>query len=361
MSDLIERTREKIGPLDANVMKAATDYQDKLLKPAGSLGWLEAIAVQFAGITGQLRNSAERKVHFLFGSDHGVYASGVSASPQEFTRLLMEFYARGEGCGITVLCKHVGVELRLVDMGVKGLAPHPSIDSRFRLMPEGTWNLHCSLAMTRETARKAAEAGIELTGEAKRDGFQIVGTGEVGMGNTTSAAACIMAALKIQDPVLAVGRGGGLTDEAFEKKKRVVAEALQNHEPDPCDALDILTKVGGLDIAGMAGVFLGAARYRLPVVIDGVISAAAALLATLIAPEAREYMIPSHISQEPGYALAARHLGLTPYLNLGMRLGEGTGCPIMMQVVDDALALMNSMNTFDGVSLESEYRKGIRA
>ncbi|MDR2529026.1 MAG: nicotinate-nucleotide--dimethylbenzimidazole phosphoribosyltransferase [Synergistaceae bacterium] len=359
--DLIARVKKEIGPLDVKATREAMSYQDRLLKPAGSLGRLEAIAAQFAGITGQLRNSAERKVHFLFGSDHGVYAAGVSASPQEFTRRLMEFYARGEGCGINVLCGHVGVELRLVDMGVKDLKPHPSIDSRFRLMPEGAWNFAHGPAMTRKTAREAVEAGIKLAGEAKRDGFQIVGTGEVGMGNTTPAAACIMAALEIQDPAQAVGRGGGLTDEAFENKKRVITEALRAREPDPLDALDILSKVGGLDIGGMMGVFLGAARHRLPVVVDGVISAAAALLAALIAPDAKGYMIPSHISQEPGYALAARRLGITPYLNLGMRLGEGTGCPIMMQVVDDALALMNSMNTFDGVSLESEYRKNISA
>ncbi|MDR2136853.1 MAG: nicotinate-nucleotide--dimethylbenzimidazole phosphoribosyltransferase [Synergistaceae bacterium] len=365
MTDVISRLKTDIVSLDAQSMEKAAAYQNRLLKPAGSLGYLEALAIQIAGITGQLHNRAGRKVHFLFGSDHGVYEEGVSASPQNFTRVLMELYAKGGGCGINVLCDRAGVDLKLLDMGVKDLAPHPAIDRRFRLMPEGTDNFARAgagspPAMPREIAEKAVEAGIKLVAEAKGEGYDILGTGEVGMANTTPAAACIMAALGIHDPDLAVGRGGGLTDEAFETKKRVVVRALQEHKPDPSDPLDILSKVGGLDIAGMMGVFLGAARYRLPVVIDGVISIAAALLAVLAAPLSKDYMIPSHLSQEPGYGLAMRRLNLTPLLNLGMRLGEGSGCPIAMQVVDDALALMNSMNTFDGASLESEYRKNLK-
>jgi nicotinate-nucleotide--dimethylbenzimidazole phosphoribosyltransferase len=202
---------------------------------------------------------------------------------------------------------------------------------------------------------------MELAAEAKRDGYRIIGTGEVGMGNTTPAAACIMAALEIDDPDLAVGRGGGLTDEAFDAKKRVIADALKKHKPDPADPLDILSKVGGLDIAGMTGIFLGAARHRLPVMVDGVVSIAAALLAGAAAPLSKKYMIPSHLSPEPGYAAAMRSLGFSPLVTLEMRLGEGTGCPIAMRIVDDALAVMNSMNTFDGVSLESKYREKLKA
>ncbi|MDR1376777.1 MAG: nicotinate-nucleotide--dimethylbenzimidazole phosphoribosyltransferase [Synergistaceae bacterium] len=353
----------QIDPLDSRSTREAAAHQNKLLKPPGSLGQLEAIAVQIAGITGRLHNHTDRKALFLFGSDHGVYDEGVSASPQHFTRILMELYAKNAACGINVLCNRVGVTLKVIDMGVKGLAPQAGVDSRFRWMPEGTENFagkDAARAMPKETAVKAVQAGIALAGEAKEEGFQIVGTGEVGMGNTTPAAACIMAALGITDPELAVGRGGGLTDQAFEKKKRVVAEALEKHKPDPSDPIDILSKVGGLDIAGMMGVFLGAARHRLPVVIDGVVSIAAALLAVAAAPLSKDFMIPSHLSQEPGYALAIRSLALTPLLNLEMRLGEGSGCPIAMQIVDDALALMNSMNTFDGVSLESEYRKKLK-
>ncbi|MDR2180799.1 MAG: nicotinate-nucleotide--dimethylbenzimidazole phosphoribosyltransferase [Synergistaceae bacterium] len=364
MKDFAATLRIRIDPLDRECMEEAAAHQDRLLKPPGSLGQLEAIALRIAGITGQLHNRTDRKVLFLFGSDHGVYDEGVSASPQHFTRTLMEFYAKNAGCGINVLCDRVGVNLRVIDMGVKGLSPGiPGIDSRFRSMPEGTGNFageNAACAMSKDEAVKAIEAGITLAGEAKREGFQIVGTGEVGMGNTTPAAACIMAALEVDDPGLAVGRGGGLTDDAFEKKKRVVAEALKKHRPDPSDPIDILSKVGGLDIAGMMGVFLGAAHHRLPVVIDGVISIAAALLAAVAAPLSKEFMISSHLSQEPGYALAVGSLASAPLLNLDMRLGEGSGCPIAMQIVDDALALMNSMNTFDGVSLESEYRKKLK-
>ncbi|MDR3264913.1 MAG: nicotinate-nucleotide--dimethylbenzimidazole phosphoribosyltransferase [Synergistaceae bacterium] len=361
MENVMQSIIDSVYPTDAAAMREAAAYQDRLLKPAGSLGQLEAIAIQIAGITGRLHNRTERRVHFLFGSDHGIYDEGVSASPQHFTRMLMEFYARDAGCGINVLCRQAGVDLRLVDMGVKDLAPHPAIDARHRLMPNGTENFARGRAMSRETAIRAIEAGVGLVGEAGERGYQIVGTGEAGMGNTTPAAACIMASLGIDDPEVAVGRGGGLTDEAFENKKRVIAGALKRHRPDPDDPLDVLSKVGGLDIAGMTGVFLGAARHRLPVVIDGVISIAAALLACKIAPPARDFMIASHLSAEPGYGVAAKRLKLVPLLNLGLRLGEGSGCPIAMQIIDDALAVMNSMCTFDGVSLESEYRKNLKA
>ena len=350
-----------IRPLDADSMAAAAEYQDRLLKPAGSLGELEAIAIRIAGITGKLQNTADRKIHFLFGSDHGVYEEGVSGSPQYFTKALMEFYANRAGCGINVLCSHVGVELRLFDLGVRDLAPHPCIDATHRLMPSGTENFSRTRAMTTETATRAVELGIGLVGGAKAEGYQIVGAGEVGMGNTTPAAACIMAALGLKDPDDAVGRGGGLTDESFARKKRVIGDALELHHPNPNDPIDILSCVGGLDIAAMTGVFLGAAVHRLPVVVDGVISIAGALLAARLSPLSKGFMIASHLSSEPGYAVAARALGLTPLLNLGMRLGEGTGCPIAMQVVDDALAVMNRMGTFDGVSLESEYRKELKA
>ncbi len=351
----------RIRPLDAAAMAAAEEHQNRLLKPAGSLGELEAIAVRMAGITGKLHNTAERKVHFLFGSDHGIYDEGVSGSPQYFTKALMEFYADEAGCGIDVLCGHVGVELRLFDLGVRDLAPHPRIDATHRLMPNGTENFSRTRAMTPETAVRAVELGIELAGRAKAEGYRIVGVGEVGMGNTTPAAACIMAALGLEDPDEAVGRGGGLTDEAFDRKKCVIAEALRRHRPSPDDPLEILSCVGGLDIAAMTGVFLGAAVHRLPVVIDGVIAIAGALLAAKLSPLSKDYAIASHLSKEPGYAVAARALELTPLLNLGMRLGEGTGCPIAMQIVDDALAVMNRMGTFEGVSLESAYRRELKA
>ena len=224
-------------------------------------------------------------------------------------------------------------------------------------MADGTNNFLHGLAMSRETVHQALEVGLECADYAAANQYQIIGTGEVGMGNTTTAAACIMAALGLTGSRQAVGRGAGLTDEAYEHKRQVIETALLRHQPDPADAVDILAKVGGLDIAALTGLYIGAAYYRLPIVIDGVISIAAALLATRINPLAREFMIPSHQSDEPAYKLAAQALGLKAILNLDMRLGEGTGCPLAMAVVDNALAIINEMSTFAEMAMDAEYRE----
>lgn len=356
----IEESIKNIRPLDGEAVRVAQERQDGLLKPRGSLGELEALSVCIAGITGQVKNTLSRKVHFLFGSDHGICEEGVSGSPQYFTRVLMELYSGDGRCGINVLCRRAGADLRLYDLGVKGLSPRPGIDSSHKLMPQGTANFAKTCAMPPETARAAVELGIQLVEEVKDEGYQVIGAGEVGMGNTAPAAACIMAALDRPDPEL-VGRGGGLTDVAFANKKRVIVEALKFHHPSPDAPLEILSCVGGLDIAAMTGVFLGAAACRLPVIIDGAISIAAALLASRLAPGAKDFMIASHRSAEPAYAAAAEAMGLVPLFTLGMRLGEGTGCPLAMQLVDDALAVMNEMGSFSEVSLESEYREKLKA
>lgn len=348
-----------IRPLDADAMKAAREYQDSLVKPAGSLGRLEDISVQMAGITGSVKNKLGKKIHFVLGADNGVYDEGVAAAPQEFTNLLMGFYARGVKCGINVLCARAGVDLKIVDMGVKGELNHPNVLNR-KLM-DGTGNFHRDRAMTRETAEKAVQAGIGLAFFARDNGYDIIGTGEVGMGNTTTAAACIIAALGVGDAGALVGRGAGLTDEAYEHKKEVITSSLARLKPDTNDPLDILSKVGGLDIAGLCGLFLGAAYCRKPVIIDGVISVAAALLAWKMNSLAKEYMIPSHTSEEPAYRAAAEAMKLEPILNLKMRLGEGTGCPIAMQIVEDALEVIDTMNTFAETALETDYQEGIKA
>ena len=349
---------ENIKPLDSQAMSAARVRQNELLKPAGSLGQLEEISIQIAGITGKVKNKISKKIHFLFGSDHGIYDEGVSASPQYFTKVLMKVYA-DTGGAINALCKNSGVELKIFDLGVKNLSNFKNIDSSHKFMPEGTRNFLKQRAMTLETAERVINFGIELVREAKNENFDIIGAGEVGMANTTPAAACIMEALKRYDENL-VGRGGGLTDEAFENKKRVIISALKFHKPDENNALEILSCVGGLDIAAMTGIFLGGALYRVPVIIDGVISIAAAILATKINPLSRDFMIPSHKSLEPAYSAAAEFLKMKPFLNLDMRLGEGTGCPIAMQVIEDSLAVMNDMKTFNDINLESEYRKTIK-
>lgn len=368
MSAKIEETIKLIAPADEKMAAEAREYQKGLLKPVGSLGELENISVKIASITGKLHNELKRKGHLLFGADNGVYDEGVSGTPQYFTAFLMNLYADKKGCGIDTICKIIGVDLKLFDLGVKDLPARPEIDSSHKFMPNGTGNFAKERAMTPEITRKAVELGIELAKECKENNYDIIGTGEVGMGNTATAAACIMALLGEPDNDKLIGRGGGLTDEAFDKKKRVITQALKFHKLDKLnfkdnlsDCLEILSCVGGLDIAAMTGVFLGAAAYKIPVVIDGVIAISAALAAAKINNLAKDYMIASHCSAEPAYSAAAENLNLRPMLNLGMRLGEGTGCPLAMQIVDDALAIMNEMGTFAEVMLESEYREVLKA
>lgn len=346
-----------IEPLDPDALYAAEQRQKNLLKPMGSLGRLESISVQIAGITGKVKNSARKKVLYLFGADNGIYEEGIAATPQHFTKSLMENYASGKKCAINVLCAHCGVELKVVDMGVKGGTNHPNIHNR-RLM-DGTRNFLKEPAMDRETALAAMETGFQYAKEAKEQGFHIVGNGEVGMGNTTTAAACIMAACGLSEPEGVVGRGAGLTDEAFAKKKAVVRQALERYRLSPNDSVSILSCVGGLDIGAMVGLYLGCGYFRLPIVADGVISMAAALLAYGLNPLVRDYIIPSHLSEEPAYRIAAEKMGLKPVLSLNMRLGEGSGCPLMMQVVETALAVMNEMSTFEEEAMETGYREDI--
>ena len=350
--------KNEIRGLNEDAMKTARERQDSLLKPAKSLGVLEDLSVQIAGITGKTYNSLNNKVHFLFGSDNGVYDEGVAAAPQEFTRILMTNYAEG-GCGINVICEQHNVELKLIDIGIIGPLDNPKILDK-KLM-NGTNNIAEEPAMTEEIALSAIQIGFDCALEAKQQGYNIIGTGEVGMANTTTAAACIMATLACDNPNLAVGRGAGLTDEAFEKKKMIIQKSLRLHSPKQDDPISILSKVGGLDIAALTGLYIGAAYTRTPIVIDGVISIAAALLATSFEPLVRDFMIASHISEEPAYSLAAKKMELSPILNLNMRLGEGTGCPLAMNVIDTALAVLRNMNTFDNLKLPTEYQKDIKA
>ena len=333
-----------ITPPDALAMKEAQDIQDSLVKPAGSLGELERITTQIAGITGNPRPQITRKAICLFGSDHNIYEEGVCSSPQDFTRRLMEVYAVSQNGAINVLARQAGAELRLYDLGVKGLIPHPNIITR-KFLPNGTANFLHGRAMSPETVREVIAFGIDIVRDMRSEGFGIIGTGEAGMANTSPACACIMAGLKSHDPSF-VGRGAGLDDESFSRKKRVILDALRLHAPNLTDPVNILSCVGGLDIAAMTGVFIGGAVYHVPVIIDGVISIAAALMAYQLEPLTREYMIASHESAEPSYVHAAKFMGIHAPLKLSMRLGEGTGCAVMMNVIDGALAIINDMGNF---------------
>ena len=342
---MIQDILQNIQPLNAKTMKQARELQAKFIKPIGSLGELEEISIRFAGITGKIKNIAPRKIVCLFGSDHGIYEAGVCSSPQDFTGRLMNAYATNQNAGINILARQAGAELRLYDLGIKNFVPHENVITH-KFLPEGTNNFLNERAMSYELAEKVIEFGINLVREAKSNGIDIIGTGEVGMANTTPACACIMAALKSRNENL-VGRGAGLNDEAFARKKCVVLKALDFHKDSLTDPVNILSCVGGLDIAAMTGVFIGGAVYRVPVVIDGVISIAAALLAYQLNPLTRDYMFASHESAEPAYKYAANVMNLTPALKLSMRLGEGTGCAIFMQIIDSALAIINNMGTFD--------------
>ena len=342
---MIHELLKQIEPLNTQAMNEAQELQNRFIKPSGSLGELERISVQIAGITGKVHNILAKKIICLFGSDHGIYEEGVCSSPQEFTRKLMEVYAVNQNAGINILSRQAGAELRLYDLGVKGLEPHANIITK-RFMPNGTHNFLHERAMTYELAEEVIMYGISIVRDAKTEGVSIIGTGEVGMSNTTPACACIMAALNMRDDSL-IGRGAGLNDTQYAHKKQVILEALNFHSENLTDPVNIISCVGGLDIAAMTGIFIGGAIYHVPVIIDGVISIAAALLAYQLEPLTREYMFASHESLEPSYNVASKFLNLYPPLHMNMRLGEGTGCAVFMHVMEDALAVINEMGTFD--------------
>lgn len=346
-----------IKPLDKDVMDLASKYHDSLVKPPKSLGRLEDIAIQIAGITGKVKNITAKKIHFVLGADNGIYEENISSAPQNFTNLLLGYYAAGEKCGINVLCDHVNADLKVIDMGVIGEIKNPAI-VQHKLM-EGTNNFSKTKSMTRETAEKAISIGISLARDANEQGYQIIGTGEVGIGNTSSSSACMMALLGLSAEE-AVGRGAGLTDDAFIHKKIVITQAVEMHSPDPSDPIDVLSKVGGLDIAGLIGLYIGAAYYRVPIIVDGFISATAAFMAYKLNPLTRGFMLPSHISEEPGYMRILDHMDMLPILDLKMRLGEGTGCPLAMMIIDASLKIIDDMLSFDASILDEEtYKKNL--
>ena len=332
--------------LNKQIISETQALQNNLIKPQGSLGVLEKISIQIAGITGKVKNTLNNKVIFLFGSDHGIHEEGVSSSPQIVTAKLMKSYAEKQNAGINILTRQANADLKIFDLGVKYLEYDSKNIISKKFMPNGTNNFLHERAMSIETAKDVIDFGISLVKDAKSKNINIIGTGEVGMANTTSAAACIMASLNLRDENL-IGRGAGLDDTHYNKKKLVILEALKLHEKDFTDSINIISCVGGLDIAAMTGVFLGGEIYGIPIVIDGVISVAGALLASKISKSSVDFMIASHKSLEPAYDFAIKSLGLEPFLNLEMRLGEGTGCAIAFQIIDDALEIINNMGTFD--------------
>ena len=342
-----------IQPLDEAAMAAARQRQAQLAKPPGSLGRLEALSVQLAGITGKVHNKIEKKHLLVFAADNGVVEEGVSSAPQSVTRMQTVNLTRHK-TGASTLCKHFGCGITVCDVGINGDVRDPGVVNR--KIAYGTRNMVKGPAMTREYAVRAIRIGMELAQATDAD---VIGIGEMGIGNTTTSSA-VLSVLLNADVDAVTGRGGGITDSGFLKKKQVIRAAIAVNRPNKNDVVDVLAKVGGFDIAAMCGAFLGCAAKRCPVVIDGFISAVAALCACKLCPDAVRYFIPSHASYEIGYKLAMEAMGLEPLFLLGMRLGEGSGCPLAFEILDAACAIINDMATFDQAGIDDGYLDEIR-
>lgn len=349
---LLARTIEEIGEPDREAMARAQARVDSLLKPPGSLGRLEELAVQLAGITGRPFPEIKAKSVIVMAGDHEVVAEGVSAAPQEITWQILPRFVDGTG-GIGVLARHVGAKVVVVDIGVARPVEWPGVVVR-KVRP-GAGNIARGPAMTREEAVRAIEVGIGLAQDEIEQGADLIATGDMGIGNTTpsSAILCAVTGLPVEE---AVGRGTMVNDAVLARKRRVVAEALKVNRPDSGDPLDILAKVGGLEIAGLAGVVLGAAARRVPVLLDGFITGAAALIAVGLCPRAKDFILASHLSEERAHRHMLAALGFKPILDLNLRLGEGTGAALAMPVVEAAAKILREMATF-GEAGVSEMEK----
>ena len=343
MSELLHCTIEAIRSLDGEAMSKVRLRQDRLTKPRGSLGRLEELSIKIAGITGKEAPRIEQKVIVVMAGDHGVVAEGVSAYPQEVTAQMVDNFLRG-GAGINVFARHIGARVVVVDMGIAAnFEPHPSLISK--KVAFGTGNMAKGPAMSREQALRAIDGGIEVINGEMTKGLDIVGVGDMGIGNTTPSSA-ICAAITSLPAAEVTGRGTGIGDEQLASKVRVIETALALNKPNPKDAIDVLAKMGGFEIGGIVGVILGAAAQRIPVVIDGFVASAAALIAAGLCPRAKDYLIAAHMSAEVGHKAMLAHLGLKPILDLGMRLGEGTGAALTISIIEAATKALVEMDTF---------------
>lgn len=345
-----ERLLAGVAAPDEGLAAVARERLDHLTKPKGSLGRLEELAIRAVVITGEVLPRIESPVIFTLAADHGVAAEGVSAYPQAVTAQMVENFARG-GAAVNALARHVGARVVVADFGVVAPATAHGDVVDCRVGP-GTRSITRGPAMTREEAVRAIEAGAALVDGAAPD---CIGTGEMGIGNTTAASA-LTAALTGADPAMVTGRGTGVTDDAWVRKVEAVRRALEVNRPDARDPLGVLAAVGGFEIAGLAGVVLAGAARRVPVVLDGFIATAAALVAARLAPAARHYMIAAHRSAEPGHVRLLEALGFAPYLELGMRLGEGTGAALGIGLLRAALACYREMASFKEAGVSERMR-----
>jgi nicotinate-nucleotide--dimethylbenzimidazole phosphoribosyltransferase len=350
VSDLLDTTIAAIHPLDADAMVAAEARQLQLTKPPKALGRLETLSIQLAGIQGKEQPVIEDKAIAVMAADHGVVAEGVSAFPAEVTPAMVVNMVHG-GAGINVIGRHVGARVIVTDLGVN--ADLSAADIRHDKIRMGTANMAQGPAMTRDEAIRAIESGIRLVEEELEKGLDIICTGEVGIGNTTAASA-VIAVLSGEPAARVTGRGTGITQEALISKVTTIEKAIAVNAPDRLDPIDVLAKVGGLDIAGMTGVFLGGAAHRVPVVMDGFISAAAALAAVRLCHECVDYILPSHVSIEKGHQVVLEELGLVPLFDLQMRLGEGTGAALSMSIIEASARILSEMATFESAGVAGD-------
>ena len=349
----LEAYLNAILPLDKFAMNEARQRQAQLARPPGSLGRLEDLSIQLAGITGQVHNKIEKKHLLVFAADNGVVVEGVSSAPQSVT-LMQTINLTRHKTGASTLCKHFGCDITVCDVGVNADVKEPKVLNK--KIAYGTKNIVNGPAMTKEQAIQTILTGIEL---AQKTDADVIGIGEMGIGNTTTSSA-VLSVLLDADVDAVTGRGGGITDQSFLKKKQVIKDAISINHPNKNDVVDVLAKVGGFDIAAMCGAFLGCAATRRPVVIDGFISAVAALCAYKLCPNSVQYFVPSHASYEIGYRLAMDAMDLQPLFLLGMRLGEGSGCPLAFEILDAACAIINDMATFDQAGIDDGYLDEIR-
>ncbi|MBU0758771.1 MAG: nicotinate-nucleotide--dimethylbenzimidazole phosphoribosyltransferase [Candidatus Omnitrophica bacterium] len=344
----------EIGDLDSDLMGKAQERLDNLTKPQGSLGRLEELAKLIVGITRKESPTLKNKVIFTLAGDHGVTEEGVSAFPKEVTPQMVYNFLKG-GAGINVLANYVGARVIVMDAGVAvDLEPHP--DLVIKKINYGTKNITKGPAMTREEAIRSIEAGIEVFENEFKKGIDIVGTGDMGIGNTTpsSAIAAVFTGKSIET---LTGKGAGVDDKGLKNKIEIIKRALEVNKPDPKDAIDVLSKIGGFEIGGLAGIILAAASRRIPVVIDGFISGAAALVAYHLEPKVKDYMLAGHCSVERGHKIILDHMGLKPILDLDLRLGEGTGAALSMSIIDAGVKIMTQMATFKSAGVSEKVKQ----
>ncbi len=346
---LLQELISSITPSDRTAMAAAQKKWDSVGKPLGSLGILEDMVVRMAGIFGTADFSIERKAVAIMCADNGVVAEGVSQSGQEVTAIVAANMARRRS-SVCKMARVAGAEIYPVDVGMANPVDHPGLIQRC-VRRGGTRNFTKEPAMTRSETEQAILVGVETVETLRDRGVQLIATGEMGIGNTTTSAA-VLSVLLGRSPAEMTGRGAGLSNMGLERKIRAIETGIALHRPDPADGVDVLSKVGGFDLAGLCGVFLGGGLYRVPVLLDGLISAAAALAAAVLCPAVKDYILASHLSAEPAGWPVLNALGVQPIIRAGMRLGEGTGAVAVMPILDMAMAIYNG-DTFDDLNMEA--------